>query len=114
MSAMNSKYQRIFSVVSDSHGIDPLRDKLIPMISKIEGYTNHRIQQDERGAPDLISLREYNTDELWWVIMAFNGISSYRSLVEGTILRIPNLPEVVKMVSDNTIRPNSVKRTITI
>lgn len=114
MADLNSKYQRIFSVVSDSQGIDPLRDKLIPKINAIRNYTNHRIQQDERAAPDLISEREYNTDEFWWIIMAYNGLSSYRSLVEGKIIRIPSLTEVVASVTENAIRPNSVKRTITI
>ena len=114
MADLTSKYQRVFSVTPDKFGVDPLRDKLIPYINNIQSYTNHRIQQDERGAPDLISEREYNSDEFWWIIMAYNGISTYRKLVEGMTIRIPNLTEVVKIVTENSIRPNSVKRTITI
>src|SRR5438093_13127299 len=99
MSDLNSKYQRIFSVVTDAQGIDPLRDKLIPKINAIQNYTNHRVQQDERGAPDLIPEREYNSDEFWWIIMAYNGLSTYRSLVEGMMLRIPNITELVTAVT---------------
>lgn len=114
MASLTSKYQRVYAVTTDQYGIDALRDKMIPAITKIRGYTNHQVQQDERAAPDLISEREYNSDEFWWIIMAYNGLSTYRSLVEGMILKIPNLSEVVNAVTENSIRPNSVKRTITI
>jgi hypothetical protein len=114
MADLTSKYQRVFAVTPDKYGVDALRDKLIPYINNIKNYTMHRILQDERGAPDLISEREYNSDEFWWIIMAYNGISSYRKLVEGMTIRIPSLTEVVSIVTENSIRPNSVKRVITI
>lgn len=114
MANMNSKYQRIFAIISDGHGVDPLRDRLIPLINNIKSFTLHTVSQDERAAPDLISEREYNTDEFWWIILAYNGISTYRTLVEGTKLKIPNMAEVVSVVTENSIRPNRVQRTITI
>lgn len=114
MADLDSKYQRIFSVISDSHGIDPLRDRLIPLINAIPNYTQHLIKQDERGAPDLISEREYNTDEFWWIILAYNGISSYRTLVEGKVIRIPNIASIIQIVNENAIRPQTVQRIITI
>lgn len=114
MSNMTSKYQRVYAIISDKFGIDPLLDRLIPSINAISQYTLHEILQDERGAPDLISLREYDTDEFWWVLMAYNGISSYRTLVEGQLLKIPNMSSVISIVTENAIRPNKVQRTITI
>lgn len=114
MANFTSKYQRVFAIQSDRYGVDPLRDRLIPLINKIQNYTLHAITQDERAAPDLISIREYNTDEFWWIILAFNGISSYRNLVEGSNLKIPNMSEVVTIVTENSIRPNRVQRVITI
>lgn len=114
MADLNSKYQRVHSVTSDKFGVDPLRDRLIPLINRIQSYDTHQIQQDERGAPDLIAERRYGSDEFWWIILAFNGISSYRKLVEGMTIRIPNISNVVSIVTENSIRPNSVKRVITI
>ena len=115
MANLNSRYQRIHSVTSDRFGIDPLRDRLIPLLNRITNYSIHPVQQDERGAPDLISEREYNSDEFWWIIMAFNGISSYRTIVEGMTLKIPNMASVVAIITENTIRPkSSTRRVITI
>lgn len=114
MANITSKYQRLFSIVSDKYGVDPLLDRLVPSINAIKQYTMHEIQQDERAAPDLISLREYETDEFWWVLMAYNGISSYRTLVEGKIIKIPDMSSVISIVTENAIRPNKVQRTITI
>jgi hypothetical protein len=114
MGDMNSRYQRLFSVVSDIHGVDPLLDRLVPLITQIKTWTPHEVTQDERGAPDLISLREYRSDEFWWILMAYNGISSYRDLVEGKMIKIPNMSAVITIVTDNAIRPSRVQRTITI
>lgn len=114
MADLTSRYQRFFAITSDKYGVDPLRDKLIPEIMKIKGYTNHQITQDERCAPDLISLRVYNTDEFWWCWMAYNGICHYRDIVEGKNIRMPSLTEIISVVTQHALRPNNTKRVITI
>lgn len=114
MSDMTSRYQRFFSITSDAFGVDPLKDKLVTEIMKIRDYKNHAVTQDERGAPDLISLREYLSDEFWWHILVYNGVGSYRDIVEGRDLRIPNMASVISIVTQNALRPNSVRRVITI
>lgn len=114
MANLASKYQRLFAIVSDRYGVDPLRDRIIPEINKIPTYSLHEVLQEERGAPDLISLREYNTDEFWWILLAYNGISSYRTLVEGKVIKIPDMGSIISVVTENAIRPNRVQRTITI
>ena len=114
MANITSKYQRFFAIVSDRHGVDPLLDRIIPELNRIKNYTLHEILQDERGAPDLISLREYNTDEFWWMLLAYNGISSYRALVEGNVLKVPDMSSLISIVTENAIRPNRIQRTITI
>lgn len=114
MADLTSKYLRIFSVEVDRQGIDPLKDKLIPLITQIQKYTTHSITQDERASPDLISLREYGTDELWWMIMAYNGVGSYRELVEGRSLKVPDFASIVSIVTSNAVRPNKIQRVITI
>jgi hypothetical protein len=114
MADLTSRYQRFFSITSDAFGVDPLKDKLVPEIMKIGSYTIHEVTQDERGAPDLISEREYGSDEFWWCLLTYNGICSWRSLVEGTTLRVPNLSALVAVVTQNALRPNSVRRVVTI
>ncbi len=111
---LSSKYQRVYSVIFDSYGIDPILDTLVPEILKIQTYTFHTVVQDERGAPDLISLREYGTDELWWMMLAYNGIGSYKDIVEGTVLMIPNYAALIRVTSYNSIRPTTIPRVITI
>ena len=111
---LSSKYQRVFSVVSDAYGIDPLLDTLVPLILNITVYTQHIVTQDERGAPDLISLREYGTDELWWMMLTYNGICSYTEVVEGVVLKIPDFPSLIALTTLNSIRPTEVARVITI
>jgi hypothetical protein len=109
-----SKYQRVYSVVSDDYGIDPLLDTLVPEILKITNYSTHEINQHERGAPDLISLNEYGTDQLWWFIMVYNGIGSHRDITEGKNLKIPDYTSLVSVVTHNSIRPTNVVRVVTI
>lgn len=111
---LTSKYQRIYSVVSDIHGIDPLKDTLVPEILKIKSYKLHEVTQDERGAPDLIALREYGTDQLWWMMMVYNGIGTYRNIVEGITLKIPDYGSLITIVTHQSIRPTNVQRVITI
>lgn len=109
-----SKYQRLYAVVTDDYGIDPLRDTLVPAILKITNYTIHEISQHERAAPDLISLQEYGTDQLWWFIMVYNGIGSYRDIVEGNALKIPDITSIISIVTHNSIRPTQIARVISI
>jgi hypothetical protein len=111
---IDSKYQRFYSVVSDIYGIDPLKDSLVPEILKIKTFTNHAVSQEERGAPDLISYNEYGTEELWWFILTYNGIGSFRNIVEGMTLKIPDYSAIISIVSNNSTRPSVVPRVITI
>jgi len=110
----SSKFYRVFSVTPDEHGIDPLLDKIVPHLKTLSKYSVHPVTQDERGAPDLISLREYGTDELWWMLMAYNGIGHYKNIVEGVMLKIPDYAALVAVNSQNTIRPDRIQRVITI
>ncbi len=110
----NSKFYRVFSVVTDEYGIDPLLDRTIPHLKTISRYTLHLVTQDERAAPDLISLREYGTDELWWMMMAYNGVGHYKTIVEGVTLKIPDYAALVSLNNQNTVRPDRIQRVITI
>jgi phage tail protein X len=110
----DSKYQRAYAIVADTYGVDPILDKIVPFIQQIRAHSLHDVTVDERGAPDLISLRVYGSVDYWWIILAYNGIGSYRSIVEGVSLKIPDMASVVAVVNQNAIRPNTVSRVITI
>jgi hypothetical protein len=111
---MASKYNRVFSIVSDVYGIDPIQDTLIPEIMKIKTYTLHNVTQDERGSPDLIAIREYGIDSVWWMLMAYNGIGSYKQIVEGLSLKVPDFATIISIVTHLSIRPTFVQRVVTI
>lgn len=109
-----SQFLRAASVVSDQFGVDPLLDKSVAFLSNISIYSNHTVRPDERGAPDLISFREYGTEDLWWVILAYNGIGSYTDILEGLILRIPDRASVTSTLSRNSTKNTRIQRVITI
>ena len=111
---LDSKYNRVYAITPDAYGVDPLLDKVVPSIQQITTHSLHEITADERGAPDLISLNVYGSIDYWWIILCYNGIGSYRTLTEGTTLKIPDLSSVIASVSQNSIRPNTVSRVITI
>jgi hypothetical protein len=113
ISSMWSKFQRGFSVHVDGFGIDPLLDAAVPSIHRISQFTYYTVNQAERGAADLISLRAYQTDQLWWVILEYNKMD-YRDLVEGAIIKIPAYSEVLSVMTHNSIRPTYVSRVVSI
>ena len=99
---LNNRFYRVYAATVDRHGVDPLLDRVIPHLRSITAFKNHDVTQDERGAPDLISFREYGNEDFWWHILAYNGICSYRDVVEGTTLKIPNLGDIVAITNDYT------------
>ena len=96
----NNKFFRIYAVTIDKYGIDPLLDKMVPKLMQVTAFTNHSVTMDERGAPDLISLREYGNEDYWWHIMTFNGVCRFRDIVEGITLRIPDLGAIIALTND--------------
>jgi hypothetical protein len=112
---LDSKYDRFFSITTDEYGIDPLKDRIVPNLMLIQSFTPHTVSQAERGAPDLIAYNEYGSDKLWWVILAYNGISSYKDVLQGLDIRIPALADVVSAITDNAVSSsNTTQRVITI
>ena len=114
---LDKKFYRVFSVITDKHGIDPLQDRVVPAILSITSYTVHEVTQDERGSPDLISLREYGTEDFWWHILTYNGICSYKDITEGVSLKIPQFGALIAATNDSTsdrANPNVGTNIITI
>lgn len=96
-----NKFHRVFAITVDKYGIDPLLDKIAPKLQYITAYSNHTVRQEERGSPDLISFREYETEDYWWHIMSYNGICRFRDIVEGMTLKIPNLGAIISLTNDS-------------
>ncbi len=106
---LDNRYLRAFSVTTDAFGIDPLLDKLVSFILKLQVYDLHDITQDERGAPDLISLNAYGMEDFWWHLMVYNGIVSFHELLEGTTIKLPMLGDLISLTTDNIIRTGSAR-----
>ncbi|MFH1984790.1 MAG: hypothetical protein ABIL58_23360 [Pseudomonadota bacterium] len=54
------------------------------------GWIEHTVQPDERLMPELVSHREYGTDELKWAVLIVAGLDDYREPLEvGAVLRLP-------------------------
>ena len=102
----NNKFFRAYAVTTDKLGIDPLLDKIVPSILKIKYYTNHEVTQEERGAADLISLREYGSEDFWWHIMTYNGICRFRDIVEGLTLKIPDIGAITAVTNQILVVQN--------
>lgn len=100
----NNSFFRVYAIHTDRLGIDPLRDKLVDQICEINEWSPYDVRPDERGAPDLISLRVYGADHFWWHIMTYNGICSYKDIVEGTTLRMPSLTRLITLTTDNSLK----------
>lgn len=107
MATFNNKFYRVYSITTDKYGIDPLLDVLVPKISEITAYTIHNVKQDERAAPDLISYREYGSEDYWWHILVYNGICMYTDIVEGLTLKIPNFSSLVTVTNDSVLQNGS-------
>lgn len=99
----DNRFHRVYAITTDKYGVDPLLDKLVPKLQQINRYKTHEVKQDERGSPDLISIREYGTEDFWWHIMSYNGVCHYRDIVEGQTLKIPDLGDIVSITNDTSI-----------
>ena len=104
----SNRFHRVYAITTDKYGIDPLCDKVTPKLLLIQNYTNHEVTQDERGAPDLISLREYDTEDFWWHIMTYNGICRFRDIIEGKTLKIPTLGAIVSITNDASVEVSTL------
>ena len=103
----NQRFLRAYACRIDPLGVDPLQDAIALKLLSIPVYTLHKVTQDERAAPDLISLREYENPIYWWHIIAYNEIISFREVVEGLVLKIPSLSAIMGITTDVATRNNS-------
>lgn len=53
------------------------------------------VTEEEKGRPDLVSYKYYNTVEYWWLVCAANGIQCpFLEIVPGRELKIPSILDI--------------------
>lgn len=78
----------------DKYGIDPLLDEKFWALQKVEEYSIYVVSQQYEARPDLLALDTYSTEKLWWIILQYNGLTSYKDITAGAILRMPDTNEL--------------------
>lgn len=94
--------------VFDSLGYDPLQDAILSKLSKITKFTRHVVKLEEEGNPQLIAYDYYNDVDLYYVILAFNGVPDGLSIKSGDVLMIPTLDQVKSIVKENAPKRVSI------
>ena len=57
--------------------------------------TYHRVKEHEVGRPDVISFANYGEERYWWVIATANNIyDPKKELINGKVLKIPNILDI--------------------
>lgn len=75
----------------------PLRSALV--LEKTNSDTTVTITQDLIRRPDLISEKAYQTPDLWWAILEYNGIADpVFGLIPGLVLKIPEINRLLAAV----------------
>lgn len=55
----------------------------------------YQLEREDSGRPDMISFKAYNQMDFWWIILKFNDIiDPFSELVEGVVLKIPQITEI--------------------
>lgn len=92
---------REHSVVFDRYGIDPLKDKLALSLDLITDFSYVTVSEDLEHRADLISALQYDRSDLDYVILEFNDLGHESELVKGLDIKIPNLRQVLQIISRN-------------
>lgn len=104
---MASGLSREANTAFDEYGIDPLQDRGLIAMQRVLNYRKHTVTTQQAGRPDLISFEFYKTVDLWWAILAYNGIADVRNLVEGTSIKIPEYSDIISALSEATYSQNN-------
>ncbi len=65
----------------------------------------HTVTASEIGRPDMISFKNYNQVNLWWIIGKVNGVEDFfNDLQVGQVLRIPARADIDEMYLQNRKR----------
>jgi hypothetical protein len=88
-----TKFYEIASV-DNQNELDYLRTNIANFEMKYKPLY-YRVGEEDLMRPDMISYRNYNTVNYWWLIMSVNGIfDPFNDLYVGLRLMIPNILDV--------------------
>ena len=82
----------------DLDGVDPLSDSRFPLIRDLPVYSQRRCREDEAGNAPLVSYRQYGDMGYWDIVLEYNALPSYLMLVQGLLLRFPQLQEIERVL----------------
>lgn len=94
--------------VSDRYGNDPLKHKLLSQLDSITSYIEHTVRQSEESNPQLIAFDYFGDVEMFFVILAYNGICDGMSIEPGQRIRIPEPSQVTALVKRTNASTNKV------
>lgn len=87
-------------VVVDELGMDPLRDRSFDAIHRVQSWRPYTVTDSDKYNAPLIAYNVYENTELWWAILAYNGIPDAFALKPGTRLRIPDINQLMSALAD--------------
>lgn len=85
---MSGRLRESYTII-DKYGLDPLsdiRDRAVLEITDINTFT---LNQAYAGRPELIALDYFSDENLWWVVLLFNGTITYHDIVGGMEMVLP-------------------------
>lgn len=84
---------------------DPLDPRILRVLDRVKVLAMHAYV----GEPiTTISHAFYRTVSAWWIIVAFNGYLHPDEIPQGTMLRIPDLQDVLKRIQTASFSPGEV------
>jgi len=82
-----------FMELIEDGGYDPLTSAFFGDLRDLTVFGIYEIQAEE-GRPDLLSSNIYTDMQYWWILLIYNDIFDYRSLVPGLQIKYPSLEDV--------------------
>ena len=83
---------------ADEYGNDPLNHEVLKQLHKVTQDVPHSVTIEEQANPQLIAYDYYKDIEMFYVILAYNGIPNGLSIKAGDSLRIPVYAQITNLV----------------
>lgn len=96
-------------VVADQFGNDVLQHQILSRLNEINRWENLTLDAEYESNPQLLAQDFLKDPELFYVILAFNGISDGFSLEAGQNIRIPDIKQVTNL--RRSVQQNQPRRT---
>ena len=98
-------------LVIDELGIDPLRDKAIEAIQKVESFSMYEVKAHEQHNAPLLAYNVYRNENYWWHILIYNALDDMWELKAGMRIKIPDMNAMVTRLT-SALTANKPKTTV--